>query len=158
MALQQQKMNRDKDSKRMIAIFLSIAVIFVIAFIAVIYYFGFLGAFSILDVTYESSKHLAVFVGIYLLLSIIGELFVKGFYYFLTNKREPHTLYDCLVSFSMNFVMNWVVISIVNGLYEPVQLNWYTEIVMAAFISLIEVTLEYKPAKTKKKRNHGSKP
>ncbi|SDC42499.1 Regulatory protein YrvL [Terribacillus halophilus] len=147
-------MKQNEDSKILLKIILSILVVCSIAFVGVIYYFGFLGAFSILGVAYESPKHLAVFVGIYLILSIIGELFVKAFYYILIKKTKTQTFHEYMFAFSLNFLMNWIIISIVNGLYKPVDLAWYTEIVLAAFIALTEVTLDLE---TKKKKGSRTK-
>ncbi|MFJ6413511.1 hypothetical protein CHI12_14580 [Terribacillus saccharophilus] len=153
MATQQRKGKRNRVSKISVTIILSILVGFTFAFVAALYYFGFLGALSILGAAYESPKHLAVFVGVYLVLSIFGELIAKVIYYIFTKKHKIQTFYDFMVAFSLNFVVNWIAISIVNGLYEPINLAWYIEIVVAAFIALTEVTFDYE--KKKKKRNRG---
>ena len=145
-------MKQNKDSKILITIILSILVACAVAFVAVIYYFGFLGAFSILGVAYESPKHLAMFVGIYLVLSLFGELFTKAFYQLLIRKRKTQTLHEFMFAFSLNFVMNWLIISIVNGLYDPVKIAWFSEIVLAAFIALTEVTLDLETKKKKGSR------
>jgi hypothetical protein len=152
-ATQQRKGKRNRVSKISVTIILSILVGFTFAFVAALYYFGFLGALSILGAAYESPKHLAVFVGVYLVLSIFGELIAKVIYYIFTKKHKIQTFYDFMVAFSLNFVVNWIAISIVNGLYEPINLAWYIEIVVAAFIALTEVTFDYE--KKKKKRNRG---
>ncbi|PAF40323.1 hypothetical protein CHH69_03570 [Terribacillus saccharophilus] len=152
-ATEHRKGKRNRVSKISVTLILSILVGFTFAFVAALYYFGFLGALSILGAAYESPKHLAVFVGVYLLLSIFGELFTKAFYYILTKKHKIETLYDFMVAFSLNFVVNWLAISIVNGLYEPIHLAWHIEIIVAAFIALTEVTFDYE--KKKKKRNRG---
>lgn len=154
MTMWQRKGKRNRESKISVTITLTILVGFSLAFVAALYYFGFLGAFSILGVAYESPKHLAVFVGVYLVLSIFGELFAKALYYILTKKHKTQTLYEFMIAFSLNFLMNWIAISIVNGLYEPVHLVWYTEIVVTAFIALTEVTLDHE--KKKRKRNRGT--
>lgn len=151
-AMRQTKMKQNKDSKILITIILSILVACAVAFVAVIYYFGFLGAFSILGVAYESPKHLAMFVGIYLVLSLFGELFTKAFYQLLIRKRKTQTLHEFMFAFSLNFVMNWLIISIVNGLYDPVKIAWFSEIVLAAFIALTEVTLDLETKKKKGSR------
>ncbi|MFP7477082.1 YrvL family regulatory protein [Terribacillus saccharophilus] len=152
-AIRQRNGERNRGSKISITIIISILVGVPLAFVAVLYYFGFLGAFSILGVAYESPSHLAVFVGVYLVLSIFGELFAKAFYYILTKKHKTQNLYEFMVAFSLNFLMNWLAISIVNGLYEPVHIAWHTEIVIAAFISLTEVTLDNKKKKRKRNRS-----
>ena len=149
--MRQRKGKRNRGSKITFTIILAIFIGLSFAFIAALYYFGFLGAFSILGIVYESPTHLAVFVGVYLVLSIFGELFAKAFYYIFTKKHKIQTLYDFMVAFSFNFVLNWLAISIVNGLYEPIHLAWHIEIVVAAFIALTEVTFDYE----KKKRNRG---
>jgi 4-amino-4-deoxy-L-arabinose transferase-like glycosyltransferase len=133
---------RNKKSKIFITSLLTITVVSSFAFVAVLYYFGFLGAFSILDVFYETPKHLAVFVGIYLVLSIIGEFFVKGIYFLRKRKRRTDTFSEFMLLFCMNFLANWIIISMIDGLYQPVHVEWYTQIVLAAFISLAEVLLD----------------
>lgn len=153
-AMRQCNGKRNRESRISLTIILSILVGFSFAFVGALYYFGFLGAFSILGVAYESPKHLVVFVGVYLILSIFGELFAKAFYYILTKKHKTQTFYEFMVAFSLNFLVNWLAISIVNGLYESVHIAWHTEIVVAAFIALTEVTLDHE--KKKRKRNRGT--
>ncbi|WP_077306202.1 YrvL family regulatory protein [Terribacillus halophilus] len=145
---------RNKKSKTFITSLLIIAAVCSFAFVALLYYFGFLGAFSILDVFYETPKHLAVFVGIYLILSIIGELFVKGIYYIKKRKRRADTFSEYMLLFCMNFIMNWLIISMINGLYQPVHVEWYTEIVLGAFIALAEVLLDNGSKKKKGDRSN----
>ncbi|QXE01599.1 YrvL family regulatory protein [Terribacillus sp. DMT04] len=145
---------RNKKSKILIASLLLLIVVGTFAFVAVLYYFSFLGAFSILDVFYETPKHLAVFVGIYLILSIIGEFFVKGIYYVRKRKRRADTFSEYMLLFCMNFIMNWLIISMIDGLYQPVHVEWYTEIVLGAFISLAEVLLDNGSKKEKDDRSN----
>ncbi|SNZ02658.1 Regulatory protein YrvL [Terribacillus aidingensis] len=145
---------RNKKTKTFITSLLTLVVVCTFAFIAVLYYFGFLGAFSILDVFYETPKHLAVFVGIYLILSIIGELFVKGIYYIRKRKRRADTFSEYMLLFCMNFIMNWLIISMIDDLYQPVLVEWYTEIVLGAFISLAEVLLNNGSKKKKGDRSN----
>ncbi|MFP7171664.1 YrvL family regulatory protein [Terribacillus sp. 7520-G] len=147
--MRQPKIKQNKDSKILMTILPFILAGCSIAFVAALYYFGFLGVFSILEIAYESPKHLAIFVGIYLLLSLAGEFFAKACYHILTNKQKTQTFHEYMVAFSLNFIMNWLIISIVNGFYEPVRLAWYTEIVLAAFIALIEATLDHEMKKKK---------
>jgi uncharacterized membrane protein len=146
--------NRNKKSKTFITSPLTIVVVCTFAFVAVLYYFGFLGAFSILNVFYETPKHLAVFVGIYLILSIIGELFVKGIYYIRKKKHKADTFSEYMLLFCMNFIMNWLIISMIDGLYQPVHAEWYTQIVLGAFISLAEVLLDNGSQKKKEDRSN----
>lgn len=127
--------------KIIIVTVISALIIFSIAFVFGIYYFGILGVFNLLGVEYESLYSLFLFVIFYILLGLIGEIVIIAFM-ILLSAISINRFTTKLVEFLINFLVNWSIISILNFFMQSVQISMVTQVIAASIIAMIELTLE----------------
>ncbi|MEH7254608.1 YrvL family regulatory protein [Neobacillus niacini] len=127
--------------KFLIVTVISVLIIFAIAFVFGIYYFGILGVFNLLGVEYESLYSLFLFVIFYFLLGLIGEIVIKALM-ILVSAFSINNFATMLFEFLINFLVNWSIISILNLLMQSIHISMVTQVIAASIISVIEITLE----------------
>ncbi|WP_170972256.1 YrvL family regulatory protein [Bacillus yapensis] len=129
-------------TKLFIIVTISLLLIGAIGFAIAIYYFGILGLFNLLGVSYDSFGSLLWFVLLYFLLGIIFEIFLKGLHklMILANKFSKSQLKMGI--FILTFLSNWAVISLLNSLMHTIEINTLTQIVISIILAIIEVTID----------------
>ncbi|SDM63274.1 YrvL family regulatory protein [Bacillus sp. OK048] len=127
--------------KFLIVTVISVLIIFPIAFVFGIYYFGILGVFNLLGVEYESLYSLFLFVIFYFLLGLIGEIVIKALM-ILVSAFSINNIATMLVEFLINFLVNWSIISFLNLLMQSIHISMVTQVIAASIIAVIEITLE----------------
>lgn len=128
-------------TKILIVITISFLLVFAITLFIGSYYFGILGIFKLLGVEYDSFLSLLLFVIFYFLLGIIGDLVVYAFSVLLSSiVFRPLT--ELTITFLINLLVNWSIISFLNFCMLSIEISIGTQIIASAIISIIEVVLE----------------
>lgn len=133
--------NEKLGMKIVIVITISLLIIFSIGFVIGIYYFGILGIFKLLGVQYESFSSLFLFVVLYFLLGLIGDLIIKAFM-ILLSKIPLRNSTSTPIEFFIYFLVNWSIISILNFFMQSIDISFITQVLAALIIAIIELTLD----------------
>lgn len=124
--------------KIVVVIAISLLIIVALTFLFSVYYFGILGVFKLLGVSYDSSLSLLLFVLFFFLFSFIGDVIIKVFHHLFSviNRKSFTTM------LLIHFLVTWSIISLLTFLMSSIQMSTVTQIVIAFIIAMIEVVLD----------------
>ncbi|SMF90074.1 Regulatory protein YrvL [Paenibacillus uliginis N3/975] len=125
----------------------TLLIIGAIAFVIAAFYFGILGLFSLLGVEYNSFWSLLWFVLSYFLLAIIGDSIIKLCVTIMRiSEKWNHT--QIKISFLIfSFLINWATISLLDELFNSIELKVLTEIILSLIIAILDLASETKAKK-----------
>ncbi len=137
-----------EETLRMKIVIVSVITVLIVVAIGIViagYYFGILGVFKLLGVQYHSLFSLFLFVIFYLLLGMFGEILIKTFEILLTVfKNNPATK---LVMFIIYFLVNWLLIALVDFFMDSITIQTETQIVVGMIVGLIEFSFDHNEEK-----------
>lgn len=133
------RMNKKEKVTTILGIVL--LVLFVIAFIFGMYFFGMAGVFKILGVQYESVWSLVLFVVGILLIGIVIELFTKVFFYLSVRKITEKYL-RVIIRLLFEGGSNWLVLFTVDEIMRSVEIPIQTEMIIALFLAVFEILFD----------------
>lgn len=117
------------------------AVSAILLLIIALYYFGLLGIFHLLNVHYDSLKSLFLFVLIFLLISVIGDLIIKVLRVFI-YAIIPSSRLQLFLSFLLIFSIIWTGFSIADKWMDSVQLGNVVQLITTLIFSLVELAFD----------------
>lgn len=113
-------------------------IIIVIGFVFGLYFFGLVGVFEILGVQYESIWSLVIFVGSFLILSLIIELFSRPLFTLLTRKTTGK-MKRYLTQLMVETASNLFVLFTVDEFMGSMTLSLQTELIIALLLAVVEI-------------------
>ena len=138
-----------KEETMGIKIFIVLSMTFLIiaslTFVFGIYFFGLAGIFNIFGIHYDSLWPLFWFVFFYFLLDSFADILKKAFMLFM-HRVSLNNLWTDL---TVHFLIVWSLLSLLNLLMESISITMGSQLIAAAIIAIIEVTLD----KTGKREN-----
>jgi Regulatory protein YrvL len=125
-------------TKVIIIIAVAVLIIGAVGFAFGVYYFGLLGIFNLLGVQYDSLFSFFLFVVLFFLLGIPGELVVKVFEVLLSFLSANNVA----TSFLINGLVNWSILCLADFFMDSIYISQQTMLVVACIIAIIETVLE----------------
>ncbi len=125
-------------TKVIIIIAVAVLIIGAVGFAFGVYYFGLLGIFNLLGVQYDSLFSLFLFVVLFFLLGIPGELVVKVFEVLLSFLSANNVA----TGFLINGLVNWSILSLADFFMDSIYISQPTLLAVACIIATIETVLD----------------
>ncbi|PKG23897.1 YrvL family regulatory protein [Niallia nealsonii] len=127
--------------KIIIIAIIAFAVSVILLMIIGLYYFGLLGLFHLLNVHYDSLKSLFLFVLVFLLISVIGDIIIKVLRIFI-HAIIPSNWLQLFLSFLLIFSIIWTCFSIADNWMDSVQLGSSVQLITTLIFSLVELAFD----------------
>ncbi|WP_052131597.1 YrvL family regulatory protein [Planococcus sp. CAU13] len=108
-----------------------------LAFVFGIYFFGIAGLFNILGVQYDSVWSLFWFGVFFFILDSFADVIKMTF----TVLLDHLSIANAATLFAINFLVIWAVLSLLNLLMDSITISIDAQLIAAAVIALIELTL-----------------
>ncbi|WP_156319859.1 YrvL family regulatory protein [Bacillus sp. FJAT-18017] len=125
-------------TKVVIIIAIAVLIMGAVGFAFGVYYFGLLGIFNLVGVQYDSLFSFFLFVVLFFLLGIPGELVVKVFEVLLSFLSAD----NISTRFLINGLVNWSILSLADFFMDSIYISQPTLLGIACIIAIIETVLD----------------
>lgn len=122
---------------------ISLLIIFALVVVASSYFFGILGFFKLIGVTYDSTKSLALFIFLIFLLGLLTD-FLGGILKLLFSNLGLTKQIVWSIKIGIDSFFSWIVIYTTDELMQSISLSTNAELLLVCLFVLVEVAFSDK--------------
>lgn len=129
-------------TKLIIIIAIAVIAITVLGVITAGYFFGIIGLFRLLGVQYDSFGSLLWFIGGYLLIGGIGELFTNAMRIFMRKAQKWRESQIKAVFILSSFLVNLIIISFLDNVMNSIEMEAITRVIVSLILALADYVMD----------------